>query len=175
MAVAIFSIISYPRAFVHTRGVGLCRVALRQTTPPTALGCIYQPFKMQPPPVGVICLFVMPCVFPRWVHQRNAVVGLCRACGRQPRPLRWAVVTNLFKATLPTSFCRLLFSSTLPIICTKYAQRAEKSRPFLLVSSERGALNKLVYPSGFEPEVDGVGGRNVIQLHYEYVWCGNII
>ena len=35
--------------------------------------------------------------------------------------------------------------------------------------SEWGALNVLVYPSGFEPEVDGVGGRNVIQLHHEYV------
>ena len=26
----------------------------------------------------------------------------------------------------------------------------------------------LVYPLGFEPRLDGVGGRNVIQLHYEY-------
>ena len=28
----------------------------------------------------------------------------------------------------------------------------------------------LVYPLGFEPRLDGVGGRNVIQLHYEYVF-----
>ena len=28
----------------------------------------------------------------------------------------------------------------------------------------------LVYPLGFEPKLDGVGGRNVIQLHYEYVF-----
>ena len=28
----------------------------------------------------------------------------------------------------------------------------------------------LVYPLGFEPKLDGVGGRNVIQLHYEYVY-----
>ena len=27
----------------------------------------------------------------------------------------------------------------------------------------------MVYPLGFEPRIDGVGGRNVIQLHYEYV------
>ena len=27
----------------------------------------------------------------------------------------------------------------------------------------------LVYPLGFEPRLDGVGGRNVIQLHYEYL------
>ena len=27
----------------------------------------------------------------------------------------------------------------------------------------------LVYPLGFEPKLDGVGGRYVIQLHYEYV------
>ena len=27
----------------------------------------------------------------------------------------------------------------------------------------------LVYPLGFEPRLDGVGGRNVIQLHYEYI------
>lgn len=26
----------------------------------------------------------------------------------------------------------------------------------------------LVYPLGLEPKLDGVGGRNVIQLHYEY-------
>ncbi len=26
----------------------------------------------------------------------------------------------------------------------------------------------MVYPSGLEPELDGVGGRNVIQLHYGY-------
>ena len=26
----------------------------------------------------------------------------------------------------------------------------------------------LVYPLGIEPRVDGVGGRYVIQLHYEY-------
>ena len=32
---------------------------------------------------------------------------------------------------------------------------------------QRGAL---VYPLGFEPKLDGVGGRNVIQLHYEYVF-----
>ncbi len=29
----------------------------------------------------------------------------------------------------------------------------------------------LVYPPGFEPGLDGVGGRNVIQLHYEYDFC----
>ena len=28
----------------------------------------------------------------------------------------------------------------------------------------------LVYPLGLEPKLDGVGGRNVIQLHYEYVY-----
>ena len=28
----------------------------------------------------------------------------------------------------------------------------------------------MVYPLGFEPRLDGVGGRNVIQLHYEYVY-----
>ena len=27
-----------------------------------------------------------------------------------------------------------------------------------------------MYPLGFEPRLDGVGGRNVIQLHYEYVF-----
>ena len=27
----------------------------------------------------------------------------------------------------------------------------------------------LVYPLGFEPKLDGVGGRYVIQLHYEYL------
>lgn len=27
----------------------------------------------------------------------------------------------------------------------------------------------LVYPLGLEPKLDGVGGRNVIQLHYGYV------
>ena len=27
-----------------------------------------------------------------------------------------------------------------------------------------------MYPLGFEPRLDGVGGRNVIQLHYEYVY-----
>ncbi len=27
----------------------------------------------------------------------------------------------------------------------------------------------LVYPPGLEPGLDGVGGRNVIQLHYEYI------
>ena len=27
----------------------------------------------------------------------------------------------------------------------------------------------LVYPSGVEPELDGVGGRNVIQLHHGYI------
>lgn len=27
----------------------------------------------------------------------------------------------------------------------------------------------VVYSSGFEPELDGVGGRNVIQLHHEYL------
>ena len=26
-----------------------------------------------------------------------------------------------------------------------------------------------MYPLGLEPKLDGVGGRNVIQLHYEYV------
>lgn len=29
--------------------------------------------------------------------------------------------------------------------------------------------NCLVYPPGVEPGLDGVGGRNVIQLHYEYL------
>ncbi len=39
----------------------------------------------------------------------------------------------------------------------------------------------MVYPLGLEPKLDGVGGRNVIQLHYEYVlifiqhFCINII
>ena len=28
----------------------------------------------------------------------------------------------------------------------------------------------MVYPLGLEPRLDGVGGRNVIQLHYEYVF-----
>ena len=32
------------------------------------------------------------------------------------------------------------------------------------------ATGRLVYPLGFEPRLDGVGGRNVIQLHYEYVF-----
>lgn len=27
----------------------------------------------------------------------------------------------------------------------------------------------LVYPLGLEPRLDGVGGHNVIQLHYEYI------
>ena len=27
-----------------------------------------------------------------------------------------------------------------------------------------------MYPLGLEPKLDGVGGRNVIQLHYEYVF-----
>ena len=27
----------------------------------------------------------------------------------------------------------------------------------------------MVYPSGVEPELDGVGGRNVIQLHHGYI------
>ena len=27
----------------------------------------------------------------------------------------------------------------------------------------------MVYPLGFEPKLDGVGGRNVIQLHYGYL------
>ena len=27
----------------------------------------------------------------------------------------------------------------------------------------------VVYPSGLEPELDGVGGHNVIQLHYGYI------
>ena len=27
----------------------------------------------------------------------------------------------------------------------------------------------MVYPSGVEPEVDGVGGHYVIQLHYGYI------
>ena len=29
----------------------------------------------------------------------------------------------------------------------------------------------LVYPLGLEPKLDGVGGRNVIQLHYEYAFA----
>lgn len=29
----------------------------------------------------------------------------------------------------------------------------------------------MVYPPGFEPGLDGVGGRNVIQLHYEYLFA----
>ena len=28
----------------------------------------------------------------------------------------------------------------------------------------------MVYPLGLEPKLDGVGGRNVIQLHYEYLF-----
>ena len=27
-----------------------------------------------------------------------------------------------------------------------------------------------MYPPGLEPGLDGVGGRNVIQLHYEYIY-----
>ena len=29
----------------------------------------------------------------------------------------------------------------------------------------------LVYPLRLELRIDGVGGRNVIQLHYEYIFC----
>ena len=39
-------------------------------------------------------------------------------------------------------------------------RRVRKNTP------QRGVL---VYPLGFEPRLDGVGGRNVIQLHYEYL------
>ncbi len=37
------------------------------------------------------------------------------------------------------------------------------------VKNMSGILKMVVYSSGFEPELDGVGGRNVIQLHHEYL------
>lgn len=35
-------------------------------------------------------------------------------------------------------------------------------------SASNNHADVLVYPSGVEPELDGVGGRNVIQLHHGY-------
>ena len=50
----------------------------------------------------------------------------------------------------------------LPLFCIEKDTRGgAKYAPFACVP--------VVYPSGLEPELDGVGGHNVIQLHYGYI------
>ncbi len=39
----------------------------------------------------------------------------------------------------------------------------------VFIWTKKRSPRKLVYPSGLEPELDGVGGHNVIQLHYGYI------
>ena len=77
-------------------------------------------------------------------------------CVRSPRPYK-ALSTLCLTGNSPQPR-RLL---PLAIVQTPYT----KAPPLRIC---RGGA--LVYPLGFEPKLDGVGGRNVIQLHYEYVF-----
>ena len=53
-------------------------------------------------------------------------------------------------------------NGNLPLFCIEKDTRGgAKYAPFACVP--------VVYPSGLEPELDGVGGHNVIQLHYGYI------
>ena len=53
-------------------------------------------------------------------------------------------------------------NGNLPLFCIEKDTRGgAKYAPFACVL--------MVYPSGVEPEVDGVGGHYVIQLHYGYI------
>ena len=61
-----------------------------------------------------------------------------------------------------------------PLRITKEASRRANPRVLARVEYKKNARHVrlaffVVYPPGLEPGVDGVGGRNVIQLHYEYI------
>ena len=51
-----------------------------------------------------------------------------------------------------------------------FLEKFSENLSFAFAYQKTPARGVLVYPLGLEPKLDGVGGRNVIQLHYEYVF-----
>lgn len=74
------------------------------------------------------------------------------------------------RKSLPVGFC-----STRPYetLSTFRLTGSSAHEPWVLAcpagTKKHPTRGVLVYPLGLEPRLDGVGGRNVIQLHYEYV------
>ncbi len=99
-------------------------------------------------------------VYPLGLFSRKAV--LC-ARSRLRLPIG-ARLSRPYKALL--TLCFTGNSSQSRRLCRLAVVRAthtKKTPPF-------GDSVFLVYPLGLEPKLDGVGGRNVIQLHYEYIF-----
>ena len=70
----------------------------------------------------------------------------------------------------PLRFCRFR-KRTLGKASGFALARTVRSRQFRRHKKDtRDGVSFLVYPLRLELRIDGVGGRNVIQLHYEYVF-----
>ena len=81
-------------------------------------------------------------------------------------------MTAISLLVYPLGFCRYSANGALS---AKRRRSCASHEPWFLTiqrdtknTPQRGCL---VYPLGLEPKLDGVGGRNVIQLHYGYVFC----
>ena len=104
---------------------------------------------------------------------KNNAHKVCISCFIVRKPssnaIRRHLIITLYNANFkPISKKNQIFLK-FPIFWREYKQKDGFCRVFGIQKTPRKG-GVLVYPLGLEPKLDGVGGRNVIQLHYEYVF-----